>query len=201
MQIEPGIRDWQRYYEGLAMPFYTADTLWNLQTAFGSNYIPGDFQPDPNSDFTAFGGGLGYLPGYGNPGIFPSIINQAGSILNTLLQPEAPAQVPQIYQQPGTMQVNVQACPAKRLKSGKLVAQHIGKNGRCITNRHMNVLNPHALSRSTRRVTGFLKRVKSTQKALSSALQRELPHGRRTTRGKGGCFTCGARSYKTCSCG
>lgn len=81
------------------------------------------------------------------------------------------------------------------------VEKHQRGRNICMRKPHMNVLNSCALSRATRRVTGFLNRVKSTQKHLVTALSHAGVHGtRRPMSRKGGCGGCGARTRKTCIC-
>lgn len=192
-RIEPGEVDWQRYYavQGGQMAYYTNDQLWNLQSIFGSDYVPADFQAAPASDFSAFGGGVGWLN---------TAIQTAGQVIGQALKPEqTPTYHPQLTGQvPATMQVQAMAaCPK---------GYHIAKKGpgKCVRNRHMNPFNPHALARSTRRITGFLHGVHGIQKRLRHAFQPlGVTHGKRSSSARGssrGCYTCG-RSARSCTCG
>jgi len=62
---------------------------------------------------------------------------------------------------------------------------HMSKTlGCCVPNRRMNPLNPRALSRSTRRLSAFQRRIKSTEKALRKLAP---PQRRRALPAKGGC--------------
>jgi hypothetical protein len=89
------------------------------------------------------------------------------------------------------------ACPPGTVLHRKPLARDI-----CARKRHMNVLNPCALSKASRRVTGFLNKVKNTQKHLVKALSHAGVHGGhpRSTGKRGGCVTCGARTRSTCIC-
>ena len=122
---------------------------------------------------------------------------------------ESTGQVPATIPSAGTLSVNAVACPVTYTQGGKLVRQHLRKQQvkarkspvtQCVTNRHMNSLNPHALRRATRRLSGFMSHVQSTQKAINKALGRHVsPSHRRRTSTRGGCYTCG-RPARSCVC-
>lgn len=106
--------------------------------------------------------------------LFPSLCGAGGPTTTNL--PQAP-----------TIKVNVSAC------------QHgfrLNQCGICVKKRRrMNPLNPKALRRSTTRLVGFTKAVKSTQKALTKACSLKVGGRGSTSRAK--CGTCNKRA---CSC-
>ncbi len=64
---------------------------------------------------------------------------------------------------------------------------HLSKTlGCCVPNRRMNPLNPRALSRSTRRLVAFSRKIKATEKAL----RRLAPPSRRRALPAKGCTVC-----------
>jgi hypothetical protein len=69
--------------------------------------------------------------------------------------------------------------------------------GKCVSNRHMNPLNPKALGRAVRRLSGFQHFAIKTEKAIQASFRKAGIHGaKRTTAGR--CNTC--RRSK-CNCG
>lgn len=125
------------------------------------------------------------IPGIGTIGVeFPSAPPPPASTF---------AQVPAVRQQPApTAGLLTGACPPGRVLRRRRLGRDI-----CIKKPHMNVLNPRALARSTRRVSGFLHRVRSTEKALRHAFVGLTPK-RRTSR-RGGCVQCGMPRAQ-CAC-
>jgi hypothetical protein len=92
--------------------------------------------------------------------------------------------------------VTAHACPPKLTKSGHLHGQHVGVKGKCVPNRHMNALNPHALRRATRRLSSFHSFAAKAEKEMAKAFRKGGFHGAKRTSGR--CTTC--RKTK-CSCG
>lgn len=113
-----------------------------------------------------------YLKGTGNP---PSI---TGSEL----------------MQGGRITVNAYACGRGKHVSKALKGPSAGK---CVTNRRMNPLNPKALARSVRRLSGFQQFATKTEKAIQASFRKAGVHPARRISG-GRCGTC--RKTK-CSCG
>lgn len=80
-----------------------------------------------------------------------------------------PADIPEM---PGTIQVGSCASPHLPVAfiDGKAACPpgyHYSKTAKCcVKNRRMNPLNPRALSRATRRLSAFSRRIKTTEKAL-----------------------------------
>lgn len=138
--------------------------------------------------------------------ILAGALGLAQSLVDTATLPAE--QVPATIPRAGTLSVNAVACPVTYTQGGKIVRQHLRKQQvkarkspvtQCVTNRHMNSLNPHALRRATRRLSGFMTHVHSAQKALNKALGRHAsPIHRRTSR-RSGCYTCG-RPARSCVC-
>jgi len=140
----------------------------------------------------------GSIPGGGSWGInFPSLppisVNVGGGggggDVGGEFVPMATGQMPTLRVQsaaaciPGyTLRKKPKRCPSKF--------------GECVPKRHMNSLNPHALRRATRRLSGFFNHVKSAEKAVRSS----LGHVARTTHRRGGCTYCG-KTGRSCRCG
>ena len=110
------------------------------------------------------------------------IAGAAGSILGSLLGSNGPA----TEEQTPVAGLITGSCPPGLVRRRVAWGRDI-----CTKRRRMNPLNPDALRRSTRRLVGFQKAVKSTQKALSKAC------GPRPARASGRCSTCKKRN---CSC-
>jgi len=175
---------------------------------------PSKGQPMDYLDFTPIGGPIDFPGAPTSGGNFPSIpglIQQGLSTIQGLVEqnPQLPSSYPPIIPNVGTLSVNATACPTVYTPAGKLVHQHLRKQQvkprkspvtQCVTNRHMNSLNPHALRRATRRLKGFMGHVHSAQKAIRQALGHTISSpGRKRTASRGGCFTCG-RSARACVC-
>lgn len=148
------------------------------------------------------------LPPYGSPfpGSTPPITNAPGGNPCNIpgLNPTTMSLLgcgPQVSLDPGqlpsagTMQVySAAACPigyTLRKKPKRCASRY----GECVPKRHMNSLNPHALRRATRRLSGFFSHVKSAEKAV----RHSLGHVARTTHRRG-CTYCG-KSGRSCKCG
>lgn len=152
----------------------------------------------------------GFLPGPGDPNLpdFPSL--PALPIFPFLDGGGSNVQDPS-----GTLHVNV---TARAPRGGRCHPHRAGtpaqfggtcppgtsltRKGICRKRPSMNVLNSCALSRATRRVSGFLNRVKHTQKHLQKALSHAMPvhHRRAGGYSRGGCQSCGARTRSACLC-
>lgn len=164
------------------------------------------------------GGGdvIDFTDSIGGPLDFPTarssslsdVISGAFGLAQGLIESTG-GQVPATIPSAGTLSVNAVACPTRYTSSGKLVGQHLRKQQvkarkspvtQCVTNRHMNSLNPHALRRATRRLSGFMSHVHTAQKAINKALGRHGSPGVRRRAAKGtGCYTCG-RPARSCVC-
>jgi len=94
-----------------------------------------------------------------------------------------------------TITVNARACPP-----GMHVPKTYGKRGGstkpCVSNRHMNPLNPKALARATRRLAGFQTFATKTEKVIRSMFTKAGVHPTRRIGGK-----CGTCKKTRCSCG
>lgn len=205
--VDSGSFDWQRYYEqqaGGPVP-YSNDYIWQMQTAFNDpNWWPSDFAQfyDPNADWSAWGG-LQNTPA-GGGSILSQVIQGGIDIVGDLItgggSPASGLATPIISTQTPAPNAPLLGgpCPPGRV----LRRVSLGRD-KCIKKPHMNVLNPHALSRSTRRVSGFLKRVRNVEKAIrhSMAGTGVIHAKQRRSSGRAGCFTCGARTARSCSCG
>lgn len=130
---------------------------------------------------------------------FERILNAASNattIFNTLNGPDdvvrttgdsrTPGGAEPLYQG-GQIVLNAYAC-----KPGKHISK---KTGACVTNRHMNFLNPRALSRSVRRLAGFQNFATRTEKAIQKSFRKAGVHPTRRTGGK-----CGTCRKTNCSC-
>jgi len=131
-----------------------------------------------------------------------SLISGAFGLAGQLLA-ENPVQAPGVP----TLRVNATACPVTYTPGGKLVHQHLRKQQvkarrsavtQCVSNRHMNSLNPKALKRATRRLNGFMHHVKTAQRAIHKALGHTVTTPRRQSTRRG-CVTCG-RPARSCVC-
>src|SRR5262245_17420660 len=129
-----------------------------------------------------------------------SLISGGFGLAQSLIQAEQAPGVP-------TLRVNATACPVTYTPGGKLVHQHLRKQQvkarksavtQCVTNRHMNSLNPKALKRATRRLNGFMHHVKTAQRAIHKALGHTVSAPRRQS-ARRGCVTCG-RPARSCVC-
>lgn len=137
------------------------------------------------------------------------LFNQGLQIAEQYLQPSQSQALQATVPQAGTLTVNATACPVKYTPGGQLVHQHLRKQQvkprkspvtQCVTNRHMNSLNPHALKRATRRLNGFMHHVKTAEKAIHKALGRVAgPTHRRTSSRSSRCYQCG-RAARQCTC-
>src|SRR5262245_16830793 len=152
------------------------------------------------NDLVGIGGGTVDFPSLRPPtsllDVFSAGLGLAQSFVSS---PQVPAVTPG-----GTLAVNASVCPPKATASG-MRAQHLsrprkGSPRHCVSNRHMNSLNPHALRRATRRLSGFMTHVHSAQKAIRKALGHTVApvHRARAAR-RGGCISCG-RPARSCVC-
>lgn len=93
----------------------------------------------------------------------------------------------------GSIVKNVYAC-----ERGKHVAKARkgASAGKCVSNRHMNVLNPRALARSVRRLSGFQHFATKTEKVIRASFMKAGVHPTRRIGGK-----CGTCKKARCSCG
>ena len=169
----------------------------NFMNQFGA--LPSDLFPGLNLEPFA----VQYDMGSSLSSLFPSLLNLALGQLPGV--GGAPQQIPgvPIGQNPLLqLSINARACPPK-LIGGKMKAQHLsvptkGHPSHCVTNRHMNSLNPHALRRATRRIASFHSFAVKAEKEMAKAFRKggfHVPSShRRTTR----CTTC---RKTNCSCG
>jgi hypothetical protein len=130
-----------------------------------------------------------------------SLFNVAANDLQSMLQ-GSPINVGQgggvvLRPDPTRITVNAYACPrgkhvAKPSKTGA------GAIGKCVTNRHMNPLNPKALGRAVRRLSGFQHFAVKTEKAIQASFRKAgvFPHRKSATGGR-----CGTCKKTNCSCG
>lgn len=95
---------------------------------------------------------------------------------------------------PKSITLNAYACPRGKHVSKATKGPSAGK---CVTNRHMNPLNPKALGRAVRRLSGFQHFAVKTEKAIQASFRKAgvFPHRRSLSGGR--CGTC--RKTK-CSC-
>lgn len=158
-------------------------TDWPGFTNTGGNVL--DFPSDPFG--VDVGGGFLNLPPISLN--FPSLPSASTDLLNALSNAAGITSTQKAPKQP----LLGGACPP-----GRIVRHQKGRNI-CMKKPHMNVLNPHALSRASRRVSGFMKRVKTVEKSLRHAFAGSAiaPHRRQT---RGGCIGCGAKSRRACTC-
>lgn len=95
----------------------------------------------------------------------------------------------------GTMVVQSAAACVPGYTLRKTPKRCASRYGECVPKRHMNSLNPHALRRATRRLSGFFSHVKSAEKAV----RHSLGHVARTSTRRG-CNYCG-KAGRSCKCG
>lgn len=137
----------------------------------------------------------GNLPGGGSWGVdFPSLPNIN---INVGGGSQDPLNV-NFSNVPGEPQAQIQTgvsggiCPTGyHVRKGKLVLNRPN----CVRNRKMNSLNPDALKRATRRLSGFFTHVKSAEKAVRHSLGSVAKAAPRR-----GCNYCG-KSGRACRCG
>lgn len=162
-----------------------------------------EFRMDFN-DFTPIGGGVDFPSARPDTALGSLITGAFGLAQNLIEAPQVPATIPSA----GTLTVNATACPVSYTPGGKLVHTHLRKQQvkarkspvtQCVPNRHMNSLNPHALKRATRRLSGFMNHVQSAQKAIRKALGHHAGVSSRRRSARGGCVQCG-RSARSCVC-
>lgn len=219
---DSGIVDLENPYAGqisypgfaLASPL-VVDVLSGTPTAIpsdlGSYVAPGALDGEPPTkeqvikmaynDFTPIGTGGVDFPS-ARPTSLLDLFNTGLGLVSGLVQ-NTTAELPQAP----TLSVNATACPVTYTPGGKLVRQHLRKQQvkarkspvrQCVTNRHMNSLNPKALRRATTRLKGFMSHVHSAQKAIRHALGHTVTAPRRKST-RGGCIQCG-RSARSCVC-
>src|SRR5262245_41193298 len=160
------------------------------------------------NDFLGSGGGIDF-PSLRPPTSLLDVFGAGLGLAQSLVSSPG-AQVPQtIPAPPYTLSTTAVACPAIYTPSGKLRRQHPRKQQikprkspilPCVSNRHMNSLNPKALRRATSRLKGFMGHVHSAQKAIRHALGHTVTPIRRSGAARrGGCYTCG-RPARSCVC-
>lgn len=161
---------------------YTPDTASYMAEAY------------PVSDYQSLGGSMiGGAVSAVTSAVTGALIDRVGAMMggNSQLPAEMPSSagipgIPNI----GTLSVqSAPACPPRYHLRKKMVA---GRPA-CVKRRRMNPLNPAALRRSTTRLVGFQKAVKTVEKALTKACRGKKHSAPRRT----GCSTCGKGK---CSC-
>lgn len=120
------------------------------------------------------------------------VFNTALSTLGTALQSRIPRLLTGGEQQ--SIVVNARNCPVG-YHQPKTYGKSGGSKNPCIRNRHMNVLNPKALMRATRRLGGFYQFAKKTEKLIQKSFSKAGVHGARRIASK-----CGTCRKTRCSC-
>jgi hypothetical protein len=169
----------------------TMDTPFQaaFQGAYGAS--PSDLFPGLNLEQFS----VNYDQGASLSSLFPSLIGRTLQDISNLPQSLGIGQNPLIPQ----YSVTAHACPpkltARGMKGQHLSKPHKGSTPHCVTNRHMNSLNPHALRRATRRLSSFHSFAAKAEKEMQKAFRKGGFHAPKRSAGK--CSTC----RKTrCSC-
>lgn len=125
----------------------------------------------------------------GTPDLFDVM---AGALSKIIGDPMGIGTGSQVMPSAGAITVNAYACPRGKHISKAKKGPSVGK---CVTNRHMNSLNPHALARAVRRLAGFQNFATKTEKAIQASFRKAGVHPARRIGGK-----CGSCKKSPCGC-